>query len=384
MRGGAGALPPAAMTGPTDPAATTASANLPSATRGGALDILRFAAALLIMLYHFGSESPIKLYRLNELFARGYLATDFFLMLSGYVLGRAYGPSILDRRVSAGRFWLRRASRVWPAHLIVLAAFGLYIVIGVQLGAPPNPARFSGQSFVQQAALIHAWAPLPPAEGWNLPSWSLSALLLCYAGFPWLWRGLVRVRPACLLPFIGLAVVALSDVASRKVLDRPLFDLPFQLGVYRAAPLFLLGTCLARAAALSWPSLLAARWMMWGGLVLFLLSQAFGRWDYLSMVAIACVILGAGRLPVRRPSTLVEKAAKMSFALFITHTLVGVIYWDQIHMLIFKVKIPLLYQWSMWVAGFPLAIAVAWAFDRFIDQPIQKRLAPLLRRPAAA
>jgi peptidoglycan/LPS O-acetylase OafA/YrhL len=48
-------------------------------------------------------------------------------------------------------------------------------------------------------------------------------------------------------------------------------------------------------------------------------------------------------------------------------------------MLIFKVKIPLLYQWGMWLAGFPLAIAAAWAFDRWVDQPIQNRLAPLLR-----
>jgi peptidoglycan/LPS O-acetylase OafA/YrhL len=33
----------------------------------------------------------------------------------------------------------------------------------------------------------------------------------------------------------------------------------------------------------------------------------------------------------------------------------------------------------MWLAGFPLAIAAAWAFDRWVDQPIQNRLAPLLR-----
>jgi peptidoglycan/LPS O-acetylase OafA/YrhL len=374
----AGALPPRQMTGPTDPPASVAPAST-NASRGGALDALRFAAALLIMLYHFGSESPIKLYRLNEVFARGYLATDFFLMLSGYVLGRAYGPALLAGKVGAGRFWLRRASRIWPAHLIVLVAFGLYIVIGLQLGATPNPARFSAQSFLQQAVLIHAWAPLPPAEGWNLPTWSLSALLVCYAAFPWMWRGLSRVRPAGLIPIIGLGVVALADYAARNLFDRPLYDLPFQLGLFRAVPLFLLGACLARAAAMSWPDPPVARGMLWGGLALFVLSQSFGRWDLLSMAAIACVILGAGRLPVTKPNALLERAAKMSFALFITHTLVGVMYWDQIHMLIFKVKIPLLYQWSMWVAGFPLAIAVAWAFDRWIDQPIQNRLAPLLR-----
>ncbi len=370
------------MTGPTDPNASAAPALAPGASRGGALDGLRFSAALLIMLYHFGSESPIKLYRLNEVFARGYLATDFFLILSGYVLGRAYGPALLAGRVSAGRFWLRRASRIWPAHLIVLAAFGLYIVAGLQLGAPANPGRFAAHSFVKQAALVHAWAPMDPAEGWNLPTWSLSALLVCYAAFPWLWRAMVRVRPAGLVPLLGLGVVALSDLAARRLFDRPLYDLPFQLGLFRAAPLFVLGACLAQAASLLWPSPAAARLMLWGGLVAFVLSQTFGRWDFASMAAISAVILGAGRLPVRRPSLLIERAAKMSFALFITHTLVGVIYWDQIHRLIFEVKIPLLYQWGMWLAGFPLAITVAWAFDRWIDQPIQQRLAPLLRAPA--
>jgi peptidoglycan/LPS O-acetylase OafA/YrhL len=372
------------MTGPTDPPASVAPASTLGASRGGALDALRFAAALLIMLYHFGSESPIKLYRLNDVFARGYLATDFFLMLSGYVLGRAYGPALLAGRVGPLRFWLRRALRIWPAHLIVLAAFGLYIFVGLHLGAAPNPSRFATHSFVKQAALIHAWAPLDPAEGWNLPTWSLSALLVCYAAFPWLWRALMRVRPAGLAPVIGLAGVALADFAARELFARPLYDLPFQLGLFRAAPLFLLGACLAQAASLSWPSPVVARLMTWGGLVVLVLTQAFGRWDYLSMVAIAAVILGAGRLPVRRPSLLLERAAKMSFALFITHTLVGVAYWDQIHMLIYKVKIPLFYQWSMWVAGFPLAIAAAWAFDRWIDQPIQNRLAPLLRSPPKA
>ena len=367
------------MTGPTDPSASVAPATPLNASRGGALDALRFSAALLIMLYHFGSESPIKLYRLNEVFARGYLATDFFLMLSGYVLGRAYGPSLLAGRVGAGRFWLRRTLRIWPAHFILMVLFGLYILIGLMMGAPPNPGRFALDSWFKQVALIHAWVPLKPADGWNLPSWSVSALLVCLGGGPWLWRALARVRPAGLVPILGLGIVALADVAAHKVFSRPLYDLPFQLGLLRAAPLFLLGACLARAAAMSWPSLPAARAMLWGGLFGLVLSQSFGRWDYLSMVAIAAIILGAGRLPVQRPSLLLERAAKVSFALFITHTLVGVLYFDQVHMLIFKVKIPLLYQWGMWLAAFPLAIAAAWAFDRWVDQPIQNRLAPLLR-----
>ena len=367
------------MSAESAPARNPPSAN--ASSRGGALDLLRFAAALLIMLYHFGNESPIKLYHLNPVFARGYIATDFFLMLSGYVLGRAYGPAIQNAKISWGRFWVRRASRVWPAHLIVMAAFGLYVFAGqTWFGVAPNPARFAWSAFVQQVFLIHAWSPInPPADGWNLPSWSLSALLVCYAAFPWVWKALARVRPAVVLVVIGLAAMVAGDSTARDLYDRPLYDLPFQLGVMRALPLFLLGMCLAQAVSLHWPSKIAARILMWGGLVAFVCLAGFGRFDFLTMAAIAAVILGAGRLPVRKPNALFESAAKMSFALFITHTFVGVIYWDQIHTLIYRVPIPLVYQWAMWVAGFPLAIACAWAFDKWIDQPIQNRIKPYLR-----
>ena len=369
------------MSAPTDSA--EAPQRPPSAnasSRGGALDLLRFSAALLIMVYHFGNESPRKLYRFSEVFERGYLATGFFLMLSGYVLGRAYGPAIVNARVSWGRFWVRRASRVWPAHLIVLAAFGIYVVIGQTLfGFPPNPQRFGWPSFVQQIFLIHAWSPLPPADGWNLPSWSLSALLVCYAAFPWLWKALARVRPAMVLVLIGVAAMVAGDSASRAVLDRPLYDLPFQLGLYRAVPLFLLGACLAQAVSLHWPSKAAARFLMWGGLVAVIGLQALGRYDFLSMVAIAALILGAGRLPVTKPSALLEAAAKLSFALFITHTFIGLVYYDQAHGLIYRVKIPLLWQWLMWAAGFPIAIAAAWAFDRWVDMPIQRWMSPWVK-----
>jgi peptidoglycan/LPS O-acetylase OafA/YrhL len=368
------------MTAHTDSPSPLAS---PS-NRGGALDLLRFSAALLIMVYHFGNESPRRLVRFSEVFERGYLATDFFLMLSGYVLGRAYGPAILNAGVSSGRFWLRRASRIWPAHLIVLAAMGLYVLAGqVLAGFPPNPQRFGLASFFQQALLIHAWFPGVRADGWNLPSWSLSALLLCYAAFPLAWRTLAGVRPALLIVATSLAGVLAADLAFRALLGFRLYDMPFNFGILRAAPLFLLGLCLARAVALDWPGETAARVLMWGGLAAVIGLNAFGRFDYLSIVAIAAIILGAGRLPVRKPSATLETLAKLSFALFITHTLVGLLFYDQLHGLIFRVKIPLLYQWMMWAAGFPIAIAAAWAFDRWIDMPIQRRIAPWLKRRVA-
>ena len=367
------------MPAPTD--STLAARPSPgAASRGGTLDLLRFSAAVLIMIYHFGNESPRKLYRLSEIFERGYLATDFFLMLSGYVLGRAYGPAIVTGHVRWGRFWLRRAARVWPAHLIVMAAFGIYVLGGQTLfGFPPNPQRFGLGSYIQQIFLIHAWSPLPPADGWNLPSWSLSVLLVCYLAFPWLWKALARVRPVVVLVLIGLSALVAGDSAARALLSHPLYDLPFQQGIYRAIPLFVFGACLAQAVSLNWPSERTAMALIWIGLIAVSVLQSFGRFDFLSMVAVGALILGAGRLPVRNPSAALEAAAKLSFALFITHTFIGLVYYDQLHGMIHRVKIPLPYQWLMWAAGFPLAIVAAWAFDRWIDGPIQRRIAPWLK-----
>ena len=91
------------------------------------------------------------------------------------------------------------------------------------------------------------------------------------------------------------------------------------------------------------------------------------------------IVLGAGRLPVKNPRPWIEEGAKLSFALFITHIFVGVIYWSAVHKLIETVPIGIGWQWLMWLASFPIAIAAAWAFHTYIDQPLQDRLAPWLR-----
>ena len=339
---------------------------------------------MLIVLFHFGAEGPLKLWWMNDAFARGYLATDFFLMLSGYVLGRAYGPAIISGRVGPGLFWLRRAARIWPGHLAVLAGFVIFVlVMTVLFGRPYNPPQFQWKALAMQAALVHAWG-LPGGDGWNLPTWSLSALIVCYAGFPWLWRALNWIKFAIIPPVLGLGLLAGFDVLARAWFDHPIYDLAFQVGLIRAIPLFSLGVCLARAVELGWPSEVFARLLFWGGMVVFVVLLGLPRHDMLATLALVAVILGGGRLPVKHSSRLAEQGAKISFALFVTHILFGAIYWMLVHNLIFHVKVPLEQQWAMWVASFPLTIAFGWAFHVYVDQPLQNRLAPYLRRPAAA
>src|ERR1700744_378260 len=97
--------------------------------RGGTLDALRFLAAFFMVVYHYSYTSPVPLEKVHPLFTRGYLATDFFLIVSGYVLGRIYGERVESNGISGFAFFMRRAQRLVPAHLIMIGAFIALLVL---------------------------------------------------------------------------------------------------------------------------------------------------------------------------------------------------------------------------------------------------------------
>lgn len=343
--------------------------------RGGALDALRFAAALLIVLYHYGSEAPVVLADLHPVFSRGYLATDFFLILSGFVLGRAYGGQILSGSISVVAFLGKRLTRLWPAQLIILAAM-LFVVSMAQLigQQPDHPANFTPLGLIMQALMVQAWG-VTGGGGWNHPSWSLSALVVCYAAFPLAWRWISRMTSPAALLALGLATVMIGDLFCLRVFHHAIYDLDFSLGVVRAAPLFLLGVCIARVVETGAPSVLVARLVAGLALASLVMLQIAGRMDLPSIVAIAAVVLGLGRLPVLRPSRLVEEGAKLSFALFVTHALTGLVWFGGLDVLEARQALAPWLQWTLWALSLPAALVVAGLFHHYVDEPIQAWLA---------
>lgn len=84
------------------------------------LDGLRGVAALMVIFYHIGegfATSPV-----DQAINHGYLAVDFFFVLSGFVLGYAYDGR-WQRGMTEGGFLLRRIIRLQPM-----------VVVGVLLG----------------------------------------------------------------------------------------------------------------------------------------------------------------------------------------------------------------------------------------------------------
>lgn len=90
------------------------------------LDFLRGIAALAVVLYHFSERMDLPI-----LFSHGYLAVDFFFVLSGFVLTSAYWRRLCDGKVTARFFYRLRIIRLSP--LVVL---GTLISFVVELGRP--------------------------------------------------------------------------------------------------------------------------------------------------------------------------------------------------------------------------------------------------------
>lgn len=160
----------------------------PRIARGGWLDALRFIVGALIILYQFRKAAPVPLGQLHPVFDRGYLLTDFFIIDSGYVLARIYG-----NRLAAGQASLRAYSRqcllrVIPAHLLVSLIL-VAIVGGATLAcaAPSNPQWFDWSQQPAQVLLVQSYG-VPGGQGWNAPTWTLSALIGCYLLLPWICR----------------------------------------------------------------------------------------------------------------------------------------------------------------------------------------------------
>ena len=354
--------------------------------RGGALDLLRFLAAMLIVVYHFGQDAPVSLDALHPVFGRGYLATDFFLILSGYVLGRAYGGQVMSGRIGPVRFLGKRVQRLWPAQVIVLACLALVVMASALVGIRPNnPENFTPQAFAMQLVFAQAWG-IPGGGGWNHQSWSLSALIVCYAAFPLLWGWISRMKSSVAMLALGMLAVVGGDLLCTALLGRPIYDLEFHFGLIRALPLFLLGLCIAKVVEQNKPSLMVAPLLGWLAAATLVLLQVAGRFDLASIVAIAAVVLACGRTPVAKPSRLIEQGAKLSFALFITHSLTGLLWFGALQVLEARVDLPAAVHWLLWAGSLPAALVVALVFHHLVDTPVQTWLARRLksRQTAAA
>lgn len=108
------------------------------------LDGLRGVGALLVIFFHFGEAFATDW--TTQAVNHGYLAVDFFFILSGFVIGYAY-DSRWSRGMTTGRFMLRRLIRLHP--MVILAA-----LLGVASYLFQGSVRWDGTPVPLHAVII--------------------------------------------------------------------------------------------------------------------------------------------------------------------------------------------------------------------------------------
>lgn len=124
------------------------------------LDLLRAIAIATVMLYHVTSYGP----RLPDLVEFGYMGVDLFFVLSGFLIGgQLLQPYTEGRTPRWAAFFVRRAFRVLPAYLVVVA---MYFAFPVVRESPNIQPLWQFLTFTQNIfpdyfharALSHAWS----------------------------------------------------------------------------------------------------------------------------------------------------------------------------------------------------------------------------------
>lgn len=149
---------------------------------------IRGLAAWLVVFFHsialLHSALPQLPAPVFDLIGHGYLAVDFFFVLSGFIIFINYHEKFGAHFYhNAKTFYWNRISRIYPVHFVMLFAYLLLCVAFRYASASRSlPAEFTAASFWQSVLLIHAWFGNPTS--WNVPSWSISAEWFVYLLFP--------------------------------------------------------------------------------------------------------------------------------------------------------------------------------------------------------
>ena len=322
---------------------------LASKPRYEILDGLRGVGAMLVVAYHlletYFHSAP------NQPINHGYLAVDFFFVLSGFVIGYAYD----DRwnRMSTWNFFKRRLIRLHPMVIfgtligVILFYFGdcssfplinstpWYMVLLVMLWAftiIPVPTSMD----------IRGWAETNPLNG---PVWSLQWEYIANILYALFFRRLSKIALAVCVAFFAVMTVTLClniDVtgwlgmrqyASYTVVGGwSLTPDQLQIGIIRLLYPFFCGLLISRIGKLIkvkngfwWCSLMIVviLCMPWMGIS----ETGDGRWTNGLYEAVCILVLfplivmiGAGSSVIGSKSAAINKfLGDISYPLYITH-----------------------------------------------------------------
>lgn len=354
------------------------------------LDGLRGVAAILVIWYHFFegfATSPT-----DQMMNHGYLAVDFFFVLSGFVIGYAYDDR-WRKGLTAGRFMLRRFIRLHPMVVlaVILGAVAWLIQGSVRWDGTPMPLGSLVIALILGLLLI----PAVPGSGMDVrgngemfplngPSWSLFfeyigsllyALCLRRLSVRALWV-VVVVSGCC------LAATALGNMSGTYHLGMgwSLADGGFFGGFFRLSFSFSAGLLISRTFRRR--TVAGAFWICAAMLALLMAVPYIGGPELSVLNAVydctatlfifpAIVYLGACGTTTDRFSTSVcNFLGELSYPVYIIHYPVMYLFYAWV----WKNGYSFGEVWQVCCVLFVVILTMAWLALRYYDAPVRRYL----------
>ena len=206
------------------------------------LTALRFFAAFYVSIYHLHYFSEIDMGWFNVFLSNGYLAVDFFFILSGFILTHTYLHQFQSQSFSMKKFIIKRLARIYPVHFVMLLVITLILMI-ISTGLGPDGDELDLKGFAFNVFLVHAWGLGGASFSFNQPSWSVSAEFFAYLFFPFFLTFLYMGRPAkglFIASFIFVVFYTISDIYFGILLTH----YNAHLSIFRVSAEFYLGVAL--------------------------------------------------------------------------------------------------------------------------------------------
>ena len=207
-----------------------------------ALTSVRGIAAWMVVLYHIRLTIDGLPDGLMHVFAKGYLAVDFFFLLSGFVIWLSWGDRL---RAEGWRgvpgFLQKRIARIWPLHLVVLGG-AVCLALALTAVGRHDPGEFPFVELPLHVFLLQNWG-FTDKLMWNDPAWSISCELAAYLAFPLLVRAVDwRALPSWL---VALAASAFLLILAGATAHLPTLGHEIaKFGVIRCLTEFAAGTAI--------------------------------------------------------------------------------------------------------------------------------------------
>ena len=353
------------------------------------LDGLRGVAALMVVLFHI-LEVHSGGNHAKQIINHGYLAVDFFFLLSGYVVSYAYD----DRwgKMSLKDFFKRRIIRLHPMIIVgsLIGAILFYFQDAVGLGwggISEVPVwkmllvMIIGCTLIPvgKGLDIRGWSEMHPLNG---PAWSLFYEYIANIVYALFLRRVTKT-------ILAVLVVIAACVTAHYALTNPHGDIiggwsinPHQLriGFTRLAFPFLAGMLLAKTVKLKFTknAFLTSSVL----LVLFMAIPRFGGSEHLWMNGLYecfCLMivfpfivwLGAGgKVKGKKASSICKFFGDISYPIYITHFPIVYVYMAWVT----NNKLTLAQSWHVGLLCVVISILVAYGSMKLYDIPVREWL----------